>query len=70
MAKEKEKLMSVTMVSEQGGITRQRVLQLIKSGLLDAERAGDAWVIRPKAFERWKISRRGAGRPPTKKGKQ
>jgi hypothetical protein len=66
----KEKLMSVTMVSEQGGITRQRVLQLIESGLLDAERAGDAWVIRPKAFERWKNSRRGPGRPSKKKANE
>jgi excisionase family DNA binding protein len=63
MVEKKGKLLSVTQVAELGGISRTRVLQLIESGLLVAERVGDAYVIRQADFEAWSNSRRGAGRP-------
>jgi excisionase family DNA binding protein len=70
MAKEKEILLSVTQVSELGGISRQRVLQLIVNELLEAEMVGDTYVIRQKDFERWNNSRRGAGRPKREAAKK
>jgi excisionase family DNA binding protein len=65
--KKKDKLLSVTQVAEMGEISRQRVLQLIRKGLLEVERVGDIYAIRQKEFDRWSSSRRGAGRPPKKK---
>ncbi len=70
MAKEKEKLLSVTQVAEMGEISRQRVLQLIRKGLLKVERVGDIYAIRQKDFDAWSSSRRKAGRPPTKKANE
>ncbi len=69
MAKEKEKLLSVTQVAEMGGISRQRVLRLIQAGLLKVERVGEGYIIRQKDFDAWSGARRKAGRPPTKKAK-
>jgi excisionase family DNA binding protein len=66
MTKEKEKLLSVTQVAEMGEISRQRVLQLIRKGLLKVERVGDIYAIRQKDFDAWSGARRKAGRPPTK----
>ncbi|HSK72311.1 MAG TPA: helix-turn-helix domain-containing protein [Pyrinomonadaceae bacterium] len=67
MATKKEKLLSVTEVSEQADISRQRVLQIIESGDLPAEMVGRNYVIRQSDFEAWNSSRREPGRPPKEK---
>jgi excisionase family DNA binding protein len=63
MAMKKEKLLSVTEVSELGKISRQRVLQIIEAGDLQAEMVGSNLIIRQYDFDAWSSSRRGAGRP-------
>jgi excisionase family DNA binding protein len=67
MAMKKEKLLSVTEVSELGKISRQRVLQIIEAGDLQAEKVGSNFIIRQYDFDAWSSSRRDAGRPPKKK---
>lgn len=67
MVVKKEKLMSVTEVSEQAKISRQRVLQIIESGDLKAEMVGKNYIIRQADFETWSGSRREAGRPAKEK---
>jgi excisionase family DNA binding protein len=63
MVMKKEKLLSVTEVSELGKISRQRVLQIIEVGDLQAEKVGSNLIIRQYDFDAWSSSRRGAGRP-------
>ncbi len=63
MAVKNEKLLSVTEVSEQADVSRQRILQLIEAGLLKAEKVGSNYIIRQSDFETWSSSRRDAGRP-------
>ncbi len=63
MAAKKEKLMSVREVSEQADISRQRVLQIIEAGDLQAEKVGSNYIIRQSDYETWSSSRRDAGRP-------
>lgn len=63
MATKKEKLMSVTEVSEQAKISRQRVLQIIENGDLKAEMVGKNYIVRQTDFETWSSSRREPGRP-------
>jgi excisionase family DNA binding protein len=63
MVKKKEILMSVTEVSELGRISRQRVLQIIEAGDLQAEKVGNNLIIRQSDFDAWSSSRRDAGRP-------
>jgi excisionase family DNA binding protein len=67
MAIKKDKLLSVTEVSELGKISRQRVLQIIEVGDLQAEKVGSNFIIRQYDFDAWSSSRRDAGRPPKKK---
>ena len=67
MAMKKDKLLSVTEVSELGEISRQRVLQIIEAGDLQAEKVGNNFIIRQYDFDAWSSSRRDAGRPPKKK---
>ena len=64
MAMKKDKFMSVTEVSEVGEISRQRVLQIIEAGDLQAEKVGSNFIIRQYDFDAWSSSRREAGRPP------
>ncbi len=70
MAMKKEKLLSVTEVSELGEISRQRVLQIIEVGDLKAEKVGNNFIIRQYDFDAWSSSRRDAGRPPKKKNSE
>ncbi len=63
MVRKKEKLLSVTEVSELGKISRQRVLQIIEAGDLQAEKVGSNFIIRQYDFDAWSSSRRDAGRP-------
>ncbi len=70
MAVKKEKLMSVTEVSEQAKISRQRILQIIEAGDLKAEKVGSNYIIRQSDFETWSSSRREAGRPAKKQTAQ
>ncbi len=63
MAMKKDKLLSVTEVSELGKISRQRVLQIIEVGDLQAEKVGCNFIIRQYDFDAWNSSRRDAGRP-------
>ena len=63
MSAKKEKLLSVSDISKQAEISRQRVLQIIDSGDLKAEMVGRNYVIRQSDFESWSSSRREAGRP-------
>jgi excisionase family DNA binding protein len=63
MAMKKDKLLSVTEVSELGKISRQRVLQIIEAGDLQAEMVGSNFIIRQYDFDAWSSSRRDAGRP-------
>ncbi len=67
MAAKKDKLMSVTEISEQAKISRQRILQIIESGDLKAELVGKSYVILQSDFETWKTSRRDVGRPAKEK---
>ena len=60
---DKEKLLSVADVSRETKISRQRVLQIIENGDLEAEMVGRNYVIRQSDFEDWNSSRREAGRP-------
>ncbi len=63
MSVKKEKLLSVSDISKQAEISRQRVLQIIDNGDLKAEMVGRNYVIRQSDFESWNSSRREAGRP-------
>jgi excisionase family DNA binding protein len=63
MATKKDKLLSVTEVSELGEISRQRVLQIIEAGDLQAEKVGNTFIINKNDFDAWSSSRRDAGRP-------
>lgn len=64
MTTNKEKLLSVTDISEQAEISRQRVLQIINTGDLKAEIVGKNYIIRQSDFDSWNSRRRDAGRPP------
>jgi excisionase family DNA binding protein len=66
MAMKKDKFMSVTEVSELGEISRQRVLQIIVAGDLQAEKVGNTFIIHQHDFDAWSSSRRDAGRPSKK----
>jgi excisionase family DNA binding protein len=63
MAAKKDKLMSVTEISEQAKISRQRILQIIESGDLKAQMVGRNYVIFQSDFDVWSSSRRETGRP-------
>jgi hypothetical protein len=63
MAAKKDKLLSVTDISKEADISRQRILQLIESGDLKAELIGKSYVILQSDFESWNSSRRERGRP-------
>jgi hypothetical protein len=63
MATKKEKLLSVANVSKEADISRQRVLQIIEAGDLQAEKVGSNFIIRQCDFDAWSSSRRGTGRP-------
>jgi excisionase family DNA binding protein len=67
MATKKDNFMSVTEVSELGEISRQRVLQIIEAGDLQAEKVGNTFIIHKNDFDAWNSSRRDVGRPPKKK---
>jgi excisionase family DNA binding protein len=60
-----DKLLSVAEVGAQLGVVRQRVLQLIWGGLLEAERVGRSYVIRESDVRAYKSKGRPKlGRPP------
>ena len=63
MAAKKDKLLSVTDISKEADISRQRILQLIENGDLKAELIGKSYVILQSDFESWNSSRRERGRP-------
>ena len=63
MAVKNEKLLSVTEASERADVSRQRILQLIETGVLKAEKVGSSYIIRQSDFETWVSSPREAGRP-------
>lgn len=64
MKEKKETLLSVAEVSKSAEISRQRVLQLIESGSLQAEKVGRNYVIRQSDYDSWIILNRTVGRPP------
>lgn len=63
----KDKLLSVADVSKEADVSRQRILQIIESGDLQAEMVGRNYVILQSDFKTWNSSRREAGRPAKNK---
>jgi excisionase family DNA binding protein len=60
-----DKLLSVAEVGAQLGVVRQRVLQLIWGGLLEAERVGRSYVIWESDVRAYKSKGKPKlGRPP------
>ena len=60
-----DKLLSVAEVGAQLGVVRQRVLQLIWDGLLEAEQVGRSYVVRESALKAYKNKPKSKlGRPP------
>lgn len=57
-----ENLLSTSEVAAILGITRRRVLALIKAGRLPAQRIGDSWIIRRQDLELVKDRKRGRPR--------
>lgn len=55
---------SVSQAAEMLGVSRQRVLAIIASGLLPAQRLGHAWMIKRRDVA--KMPRRNRGRPKGK----
>lgn len=45
------------------GLTRQRVVQLCKTGRLDAERVGSSWVVNEDELAAFSRQERPVGRP-------
>jgi excisionase family DNA binding protein len=60
----KDKLLSVTQAAEELGISRQRVLQLIKQERLAAQRFANVYMIYLKDLE--SVRQRAPGRPRKK----
>ena len=60
-------LISTTEAADRLGITRQRVLQLIKAGRLPAVRFANLYMIRADDLE--KVEDRTPGRPPKQEAK-
>jgi excisionase family DNA binding protein len=61
-----EEYISTTEAAEQLGITRQRVLQLIEGGRLDATKFASVYMIRRASLAN--VEDRKPGRPPKAKG--
>jgi len=47
------------------GLSRERIRAMIRHGLLDANRAGDIWLVDPASVDRRRQARAHAGRPLT-----
>ena len=62
MAKTEEEFISTSEAAAQLGITRQRVLQLIASGRLEAMKFANVYMIRKASLV--SIEERRPGRPP------
>lgn len=63
--KKQDKLLSVAEAGAQLSVVRQRVLQLIWDGLLEAERVGRSYVVRESAVKAYKDKGKPKlGRPP------
>lgn len=60
-----EEYISTTEAAEQLGITRQRVLQLIEGGRLDAKKFASVYMIRRTSLAN--VEDRKPGRPPKPK---
>jgi len=60
-----DKLLSVKQAGARLGVVRQRVLQLIWGGLLEAEHVGRSYVIRESALKAYRNKPKSKlGRPP------
>lgn len=57
-------VMTVADACEVLGLSKTRVLQLIKNGVLDAEKVGNAWLIDERSVQARKSVDVRAGRPP------
>jgi excisionase family DNA binding protein len=57
-----EEFISTTEAAKQLGITRQRVLQLIEDGRLDAKKFANVYIIRRASLSN--VEGRKPGRPP------
>lgn len=63
--KKQDKLLSVAEAGAQLGVVRQRVLQLIWDGFLEAEQVGRSYVVRESALKAYKDKPKSKlGRPP------
>jgi excisionase family DNA binding protein len=62
MAQPDEEYFSVSEAADDLGITRQRVLQLIDAGRLEARRVGNSYIILKSALD--SVRGRRPGRPP------
>ena len=61
--------MTVAEACEALGLSRTRVLQLIRNGVLDAEKVGNAWLIDGQSVQARKMADASVGRPPKHKAK-
>lgn len=61
--------MTVLEACEALGLSRTRILQLISSGVLDAEKVGNAWLIDGQSVKARKAADVHAGRPPKHEAK-
>ena len=61
MANDNDSYLSVTEAAGDLGITRQRVLQLIEDGRLDAQKVGNSYIIKKSALN--EVRERKPGRP-------
>ena len=59
--------MSTVQAAEELGVNRQRVVALIKQGVLDAERVGRSYLVTEESVERRKKENPGPGRPKENK---
>lgn len=58
--------LSVTEAAEVLGVSRQRVVELIKLGLLDADRVGAHWILDEQSVRKRKEQSPKAGRPKSR----
>jgi len=62
-----DKLYSTQDVAAIAGIKYQMMLKHIKAGSIQGQKIGPAWVFTQEQVDNFIKSRRGPGRPPTKK---
>ncbi len=51
------------------GVTRQHVVHLCKTGRLPARRLSSTWITSRQGVEAYRQTRRGPGRPPSRREK-